>query len=432
MNTAADDQGLVASVKAELARRRLPRRAVWALAALGAVLALLAASLVFFGGEAAPQYATAALEKRDLLVTVSATGNLQPTRQVEVGSETSGIITHVYVDNNDRVRAGQVLAVVDTERLQDSLRQAQATLASARAQLATREATLAESAAQLRRLDEVRRLSGGQVPSQTEYDVGRADYRRAAAQVDDARASVAQAAAQVSSARISLDRATIYAPVDGIVLSRKVDPGQTVAAQFQTPELFVIAEDLSRMRLDVEVDEADIAKVGPGQTASFTVDAYPGRSFPARVERVDVGASTSGEASASSSASGEVVSYVARLRVENGAGLLRPGMTATATITAQIYRDVFVVPLPALRFTPPVAAEGRGIAVGPPDLGDRDRQQARIGAGSMQTIHVVGADGKLAALRVRTLAVSGNSAAVRGEGLKPGMKIAVGLFGVAP
>ncbi|MFO6446165.1 efflux RND transporter periplasmic adaptor subunit [Erythrobacter sp. NE805] len=424
-------QGLVAGVRAELARRRLPRRWVWALAAVGAVLLALAARALFFGADTGPQYATFDLEKRDLLVTVSATGNLQPTNQVEVGSETSGIITQVYVDNNDLVTAGQVLAVVDTERLRASLRQAEATLASARAQLATNEATLAESAAQLQRLEEVRQLSGGQVPSRAEFDVGRADYRRALAQVDSASASVKQADAQVFSARISLERATIFAPVTGIVLSRKVDPGQTVAAQFQTPELFVIAEDLSTMRLDVEVDEADITRVKAGQAARFTIDAFPGRSFPARVERVDVGATKSSDGGTGTSGSGDVVSYVARLSVANPDGLLRPGMTATASITAQTYRSAFVVPLAAMRFAPARPSAGKALSVGPPDLGDQQRQQARIGAGSTQTIHVLGADGKLKALTVQIVAVSADRAAVTGKGLRPGQKIVLGLLEAA-
>lgn len=426
----APESGLVEEVRAQLARRRLPRLAVWVLVAAGVIVTALVIGMLFFAGEDGPRYATTVLARRDFVVTVNATGNLQPTRQVQVGSETSGIITQVRVDNNDRVVRGQVLAVVDTERLRDSLRQAQATLASARAQLATSEATLAESAAQLRRLEEVRRLSGGQVPSLAELDIGRADYRRAAAQVEASRASVDQAEAQVSSARISLDRATIYAPVTGIVLSRKVDPGQTVAAQFQTPELFVIAEDLSRMRLDVAVDEADIARVKAGQTARFTVDAYPGRSFPARVERVDVGAGTTdADAATSAAVAGEVVSYVARLSVANEGGLLRPGMTATATITAQTYRAAFVVPLPALRFAPPGEAREAGLSVAPPDLDAASRQQARIGAGSTQTIHVLGSDGKLKAVRIKTVAVSGNNAVVTGAGLRPGMTIVVGLLG---
>jgi len=420
--------GLVAGVRAELARRKLPRAAKWGLVAAAVIALALLARVVFFAEDPAPQYVTAKLAPSDLVVTVGATGKLQPTRQVEVGAETSGIVTQVFVDNNDPVVAGQLLAVVDTERLQDSLRQAEATRASARAELATRQATLAESAAQLQRQEEVSRLSGGQVPSKSELDIARADYRRAEAQILAARASVAQAEAQVSSARISLDRARIYSPVTGIVLSRKIDPGQTVAAQFQTPELFVIAEDLSQMRLDVEVDEADIARVVAGQRATFTVDAFPGRTFPATVERVDIGASDT-TTSSSASGSSEVVTYVARLSVANADGLLRPGMTATATITAQTYRKAWVVPLTALRFTPPKGATDSGLSVAPPDLGDRERQKARIGAGSSKLIYVLGADGKLNAIRVETVAVSGNSAVVTGAGLRDGMTLVLGLYG---
>jgi HlyD family secretion protein len=419
---------MVDQVRAELARRKVPRWLMWAGVGVGVVLLLLTVRALFFGGDERAEYATVALERRDLLVTVNATGNLQPTVQVDVGSETSGIITEVYVDNNDRVIKGQVLARVDTERLVDSLRQAQAGLASAKAQLATNDASLALARAQLKRLEEVRQLSNGQVPSDAELDNGRAEYRRAVAQVDSARASVRQAEAQVSSARISLDRATIYSPVTGIVLSRKVDPGQTVAAQFQTPELFVIAQDLSQMRLDVDVDEADIGRVTTGQTAQFTVDAFPGKSFPAKVQRVDVGANNGTASDTATATSGEVVSYVARLSVANPDGQLRPGMTAVATIAAQRYRNALIVPLPALRFQPPKAAEATKLSVRPPSQSGPSTQQSRIGAGSQQTVHVLGNDNTLRAIRVRTVAISGNEAAVEGKDLRPGMRIVTGLL----
>ena len=175
--------------------------------------------------------------------------------------------------------------------------------------------------------------------------------------VRSAQAQVSQARAQLSSAQTNLSKATIYSPVTGVVLSRQIDPGQTVAASFQAPVLFTIAEDLSAMKLEVRVDEADVGQVREGQRASFTVDAYPGRTFPATVTRVDVGANASGATTSGSSASaaagtGSVVAYTAELSVDNPELILRPGMTATAEIVTTERRNALLVPNAALRWSP--------------------------------------------------------------------------------
>ena len=268
------------------------RPIVWA-AIIGIVALVLLLSRCF-AGTAEGGYATETVRRGSLTVTVSATGNLQPTNEVQVGSEQSGLVTQVFVDNNDRVTQGQPLARLDTARLQDTIVQAQAGLASAQAQVATAQATAAQARANLARQEEVFRVSNGRVPSRTELDAARAENQRAVAGVRSAQAQVSQARAQLSSAQTNLSKATIYSPVTGVVLSRQIDPGQTVAASFQAPVLFTIAEDLSAMKLEVRVDEADVAQVRAGQRATFTVDAYPGRTFPALVERVDVGANASG------------------------------------------------------------------------------------------------------------------------------------------
>ncbi|MGH6781417.1 MAG: efflux RND transporter periplasmic adaptor subunit, partial [Sphingomonadaceae bacterium] len=321
------------------------------------VVALLLLLSRCFAGEADAQYATEKVARGSLTVSVSATGNLQPTNEVQVGSEQSGLITDVYVENNDRVIKGQVLARLDISRLQDTVIQGKAGLASAEASVAQAKATLAQSRANLARLEEVFRLSGGKVPSRTEMDSGRAEYQRAIAGVRAAEAQVSQARAQLSSAQTNLSKASIVSSVTGVVLSRQVEPGQTVAASFNAPVLFIIAEDLSKMQLEVKVDEADVGQVKQGQRASFTVDAWPGRSFPARIERVDVGANASGStssstSSAASSASGSVVAYTAVLSVENPELILRPGMTATAEIVTSEKQNVLLVPNAALRFSP--------------------------------------------------------------------------------
>lgn len=415
-------------------RRPLP--IVGALVALGLILLLSRC----FAGEAEAGYATQAVRQGDLSVTVSATGNLTPTNQVEVGSEQSGLVTEVYVDNNDRVTRGQPLARLDTSRLRDTIVQNQAQLASAEAQVAQARASEVQARANLNRLEEVRRLSGGKVPSQTELDTGRAEAQRAAAAVRAAQAQVAQARAALSSAETNLSKATIYSPVTGVVLSRQIDPGQTVAASFQAPVLFTIAEDLARMQLEVRVDEADVGQVQAGQPATFNVDAYPGRTFPARIERVDVGANASGSTSSASTggtaAAGTVVAYTAILSVDNPDLLLRPGMTATAEIVTTERRDVLLVPNAALRFSPEreaaAASSKQGgvtsvlVPRGGMRRGNRAEREVGIGRGSRQTVYTLGADGQPQPVQITVGETNGSVTEVTGGGLRPGAQVITG------
>jgi HlyD family secretion protein len=398
-----------------------------------------------FAGTAEGGYATETARRGNLTVTVSATGNLQPTNEVQVGSEQSGLVTQVFVDNNDRVVQGQPLARLDTARLQDSLVQAQAGLASAQAQVATAQATAAQARANLARQEEVFRISNGRVPSRTELDAARAESRRGVAGVLSAQAQVTQARAQLSSAQTNLSKATIYSPVTGVVLSRQIDPGQTVAASLSAPTLFTIAEDLSAMKLEVRVDEADVAQVREGQRATFTVDAYPGRTFQAQVLRVDVGANASGTTTSGSSASaaagaGTVIAYTAILTVQNPEMLLRPGMTATAEIVTTERRNVILVPNAALRWSPERdAATARGqpggvTSVLVPRGGRRGRgggagggggREVSIGRGSRQTVYVLGADGVPAPVRIVVGESNGSVTEVTGGDLREGQEVIV-------
>lgn len=188
-----------------------------------------------FGGTEPQAYATTKAEKGRLVTSVSATGKLAPTNQVTVGSQLSGLVTKVLVDVNDRVKAGQVLAEIDPEQIEDQIRQSQAQLAANRAQVDQARATLAESQAQLARLEEVSRLSGGKVPSKTELQAGRADMQRAAAALKTSQANVLAAEASLAQNQTQRARAMIVSPVSGVVLARQVDPGQTVASSFNTP-----------------------------------------------------------------------------------------------------------------------------------------------------------------------------------------------------
>ena len=411
------------------------RRPVYLVGLVVLVLLLLLLSRCFMGNAPAG-YATEPVRRDSLRVTVSATGNLQPTNEVQVGSEQSGLITQVFVDNNDRVAAGQPLARLDTARLNDALVQAQAQLASAEAQVATAEASAAQARATLARQEEVYRVSGHRVPAETELDTARADARRGVAGVRAAQAQVRQARAQVSSAQTNLSKATIYSPVNGVVLSRQIDPGQTVAASFQAPVLFTIAEDLSRMKLEVRVDEADVAQVHQGERATFTVDAYPGRTFPARVTRIDVGANASGSTTSGSSASnatsatGSVIAYTAVLAVDNPNLELRPGMTATAEIVTSERQNVLLVPNAALRWSPERDADnakaGGVTSVLVPRIGRRGRgggREVSIGRGSRQTVYVLGADGNPQAVQVVVGESNGSETEITGGDLREGQEV---------
>ncbi len=270
------------------------------------VLAVLGTLLVggfLLGGDGPEKsYATTLVARGDLQVEVIATGNLAPTNEVAVGSELSGLIETVFVDVNDRVVKGQPLAQIDTSRLRDALASSRAAVDQAAAGVGQAQATVRQSSATLARLQEVFRLSGGKVPSRTELDSAEADSARAIANLKAARAQLAASQAQNSSDRTSLAKATIRSPVTGVVLARQIEPGQTVAASFNTPTLFKIAEDLTSMELEVKVDEADVGQVAAGQPASFYVDAFPGRRFPASIKRVDVGSNASADGQAAAAA----------------------------------------------------------------------------------------------------------------------------------
>ncbi len=296
---------------------------------------------------AMPRYVTQNAARGNLTLNVTANGTLQPTRSINIGSELSGTVLKVNVDVNDRVKKGDVLVELDTAKLRDQILRSNASLAAANGKLAQTGATVEEARAQLARLDEVALLSGGKVPSRAELDAGRAMLARALADQSSARAAVADAEAAISTDGINLSKASIRAPADGVVLTRSVDPGNAVAASLQAVTLFTLAEDLTRLRLWVYVDEADVGAVKVGQDASFTVSAYLSRRFPARITRVGFG----------STITDNVVTYLTYLDVDNADLSLRPGMTATATITATQHLDVLLVPNTALRFTPTSAAE---------------------------------------------------------------------------
>ncbi|MBI4842810.1 MAG: efflux RND transporter periplasmic adaptor subunit [Nitrospirae bacterium] len=328
--------------------KRLGRRAVLLL------LVIIFAVIIFsWWGKReeanAPQYKTEEARRGGFVVTVAATGNLQPVNKVDVGSELSGIIRSVEADYNDKVKRGDALAKLDTRILESKVVQSRAILDSAEAALLEAKASLEEAQNELARIKKLKRLSDNKVPSDQEVETAEAALKRAEAAEAGAKAKVSEAKATLNSDETNLAKAVIRSPINGIVISRSVEPGQTVAASFQAPVLFTLAEDLAQMELHVDIDEADIGLVKEGQAASFTVDAFPDKKFNAVIKQVRYGSKTSGG----------VVTYETVLSTDNSELLLRPGMTASADITVNKIDNVILVPNAALRFTPPSNEKGR-------------------------------------------------------------------------
>jgi HlyD family secretion protein len=322
-------------------------RARWAKLALvlGIAAGVLAAWYLYAapGSRGGPVYVTAPAAIGDLTVTVTATGSVQPTNKVDVSSELSGTIRSVLVDYNSAVRVGQTLAELDSDKLRATLDSARARLVVAKAKREEAAATLRETT---REYERKKALAGRQVSSLHDLDAALAAYERALTSVASAEADIGVAVADVTLNETNFGKARIVSPINGIVLSRNVDPGQTVASSLQAPVLFSIAEDLRQMEVQVDVDEADVGKVREGQRASFTVDAYPERKFPATISELRF---------ASEVVQG-VVTYKAVLTVDNSELLLRPGMTATAEITVEEVAGALLVPNAALRFAPAESA----------------------------------------------------------------------------
>lgn len=412
-----------------------PRRWIaWPLA----TVVLLAVAWFFWGrsGEtkAAPaNYVTEAVKRGDISLTITATGNLEPTNQITIGSILSGNAGDVYVDINDEVKQDQELAKIIIRRLDQDTDNSRAALNAAKAKVKQVEATVMESEAALARLQELHKISGGKTPSQADLVAGQATAARAKADLGSAQAAVGQAEAELQANLSDQERAILRSPIDGVVLTRSLEPGQTVAASFNSPELFVIAENLERMKLKVAVAEADIGRVAAGQRATFSVDAWPDRTYSAKVIRVSFG----------SAITDNVVTYETELEVANPDLSLRPGMTATADIHVAEEKSVLLVPVTALRFDPatasgvsPGAGAGAGkksfvqsLIPGPPRQGGGSRPStdedaaAPDKAKSGQSRVWVLRDGQPTAVAVKAGISDGRFTEVSGEGLTEGAAV---------
>lgn len=351
------------------------------------VIAVLAAALFAGSGiyfyttrnTKAPPYRTAQVERGDITQAVSATGTLNAVKTVQVGSQVSGTIRKIFADFNSPVTQGQPIAEIDTSLFEASVIQARGGLANARANMERAKVTAANAERTLRRNKEL--IRDGFV-SQADVDNAQTEHDAAASQVLAAQAQVEQARGALKIAETNLGYTTIYSPVHGTVVSRNVDVGQTVAASFQTPTLFTIAQDLTKMQIDTNVDEADIAKAKVGQKANFTVDAYPEKTFSGKVVQVRNAPIITQN----------VVTYDVVIAVDNKEMLLKPGMTTNVSILTSTVDNVLKIPNAALRYRP----SGKGKPEGKPE----GRKQA-----PGQRVYLVGNDGAPKAVPV-TLGIS--------------------------
>lgn len=397
----------------------------WFVVGILAVLAVGTALVLWKGSGSSDgvRYRTQEAQRGDLTVIVTATGTLQATNQVDVSSELSGIIKNVEADYNSKVKVGQPLAKLDTSKLEAQVTQSKAALESAKAKVLLAEATVRETRSKLTQLRKVRALSDNKVPSQTEIDAAEAALDRALADVAGAKATVSQAQATLDANQTDLSKGVIRSPVNGIVLTRSAEPGQTVAATLNPPVLFTLAEDLTKMELVVNVDEADVGHIREGQQATFSVAAYPNRTFEAQIVQARFGSKTT---------SG-VVTYETVLKVDNVDLALRPGMTATADIIVKRIEKAVLVPSAALRFVPPVREEKKAptgllarILPRPPGSGTQRREDP---AGRKEHRVWTLKDEQLVAIPVKIGATDGSLTEVAAGEIEPGMAVVVDTAG---
>lgn len=317
--------------------------------------------------DASSGYRTETVQRGDIRVAISSTGTLSAISTVTVGSQISGQVTDVLVDFNSPVKKGDVLARIDPSTYRAQFEQGSAQIASAKAQLQLVQATLRNATLDFQRKQE---LAGKNLIAKSDLDQSRAALDQARAQMQSAEASIRQQTASLQNVQVNIDRAVIRSPVDGVVLTRKIEPGQTVAANFSAPELFTIAEDLSKMKIELAVDESDIGQVKVGQTVSFTADAFQGRQFKGKVEQVRLAATTTNN----------VVTYPVIVTVDNSDGTLLPGLTVNAEIEVSKRDNVLKLGNAALRFKP---AEGSPLAeMRPEGMGGPQQGGGRSGQGA--------------------------------------------------
>lgn len=293
------------------------------------------------------EYITSKVNSGDLKVVVSASGNIKPTNSVEIGIEVSGTIKEIFVDFNDEVKVGQVLAKIDTTKLEAQVESSRAALAIAKANQKESEVSLKNKKLLYDRTKKMFDNSGGKYPSQNEFDDAKFAYESAIAVLEASKSKVAQASSNLKNDLQNLEKASVKSSIDGIVLNKEVEIGQTLAATMQAPKLFTLAKDLTNMDLVVSIDEADVADIKDNLDVTFTVDAYSNKEFKGKIKQVRLNPITTNG----------VVTYETVVSVDNSELLLKPGMTANAKIITKNIKDQILIPNSALRFTPKNSTE---------------------------------------------------------------------------
>jgi HlyD family secretion protein len=392
-------------------KRRKSRKYTYLFGA--AIIIVAAGGYYYFSASSGSTYTytTTAAKKDDLSVIVTSTGSVQPTDQVDISSELSGTVRKVNVTYNSEVKAGDVLLELDTNKLEADVQSARAKLASAKASVLKAKAELGSAETSLNRL---KNLVQNRVSTQQDLDAAQYNYNSAAATLEVNEASVLSAEADLRLAELNLGKGKIVAPINGVILTRDVDPGATVASSLNAPVLFTMAGDLREMELQVAVDEADVGKVSNGQQATFSVDAYPEESFPAEIQTVRYASETVAN----------VVTYKAILTVDNSNLKLRPGMTATANIVVESIKDALLIPNAALRYSPPrqnaSSAGGLMSLFRPPRMGrggGRGGDSASTAAGQ-RTVWVL-KNGTPVSERVETGSTDGQFTVVKSGNIQP-------------
>jgi HlyD family secretion protein len=366
----------------------MKKRLVLIILAISIVTASVAAYYRGSGSDEAPRFLTAAITRGDVVESVEATGTLEAVTTVQVGTQVSGVIKSLKADYNSRVKKGQVVAELEPSLFQTQVDQAQATVVRLEADVERARVEVEDTQVKLRR---ARQLSDRQLIAQTDLESAQAAARQAEAALKAAQAQVAQSRASLSQAQVNIGHTVIRAPIDGVVISRDVDVGQTVAASMSAPTLFVIANDLAQMRVNARIDEADIGRVHQGQAVTFRVDAYPNQTFTGTVSQVRLQPVTEQN----------VVSYVTIIDVPNPDLKLKPGMTANVTVEIARADDVLRAPNAALRFR---AGEGRG-----------------------PRVWVLGPEGEPAPVGVRTGISDGATTAITGGALTDDAIVVTGI-----
>lgn len=371
---------------------------------------------LFFGGSTTSskiEYTTKKVEKGDLSVVVNTTGTLNPTNSVEIGIEVSGTLKEIYVDFNDEVKVGQVLAKIDTVKLQSQVDSSTAALAIAVANEKESKVLLNNKKTLYNRTLEMYKNSNGKYPSKNELDTTRFDYEAAIESLEASKARVLQAQSNLKTDKQNLEKASVKSSIDGIVLNREVEIGQTLAATMSAPKLFTIAKDLKNMDLIVSIDEADVADIKQDLPVTFSVDAYTNRTFEGKVKQVRLNPiDTNG-----------VITYETVVAVENEDLVLKPGMTATAKIITKESKDKLLVPNAALRFKPRIEAQKNVKLVG--SIGSR----SSIGAVDLNKKELISVyilkNGKPQEVMVKALDTNGSLTSIESLDLKVGDEVII-------